>query len=372
MSCILIEAMTYISDLSDIPPSARLVIYGTGSLGRVLYQRIQQGRPDVRVVAFLDSFREGSFLGRPMLRPDSYFSQSQLPLADLYIVASHLWAKEMLEVLARHSASPRSISLILRDKRYAYLFLEEGQWEKEEKAVEAVFAAEDDRILWRTLMRCLRRHDPAEMIQWYLEHPGIPYLYQVSLEKGDVVLEGGVFDGSNSVEFASRVGPTGRIYGFDPWGEVVVKARGRVGLEHRSAIEVIPQALWDQPGQLYLHKSGAGTFVNECPSESGECIEATSIDAFVTERGLSRLDLIKMDIEGGEQRALAGGMQSILKYRPQLAICIYHSIEDLFSIPLKLARDLTGYRFHLFAYSPALGDIVFYAIPAEKSVQGDR
>ena len=135
--------------------------------------------------------------------------------------------------------------------------------------------------------------------------------------------------------------------------------------EKDQRIEIIKKALWDRPGELNLSHSGPGTRVAEGETGAENRIEAVSIDQFARERRFERLDLIKMDIEGAEQKALQGGMESIRRFRPQLAICIYHSQDDLFNIPLQLAAPLPRYRFHLHSYSPSLGDLVFYGIPEE-------
>ena len=48
---------------------------------------------------------------------------------------------------------------------------------------------------------------------------------------------------------------------------------------------------------------------------------------------VERLDFIKMDIEGAEQRALKGAARTMAKFRPSLAICTYHRQDDLDAIP---------------------------------------
>jgi FkbM family methyltransferase len=353
----------YLRDLQALPANARIVIYGTGGLAHALYRRLSSERPDVVIVAFLDSYREGTCLGRPVCKPATFFAAP--PAVDLYIIASHLWAREIDAVLESYHAAPRIVSLIVAPAHYAYLHLAEGRYLTEEVAVERILYDEHDRTLWRTVMHCARTHDPTAMAQWYLEHPGTPYLYRVRLGEGAVVIEGGVFDGSNSVEFASRIGASGKVYGFDPVGETFMKSRRGGDMERFGNIEIIKKALWDRPGELNLSHSGPGTRVAEGTAGAENRIEAVSIDHFAQERRLKRLDLIKMDIEGAEQRALKGGMESIRRFRPQLAICIYHSQDDLFNIPQQLATTLPRYRFHLHSYSPSLGDLVLYGIPEE-------
>ena len=353
----------YLRDLQSLPANARIVIYGTGGLAHALYRRLSSERPDVVIVSFLDSYREGTCLGRPVCKPATFFAAP--PPVDLYIIASHLWAREIDAVLESYRAAPSLVSLIVAPAHYAYLHLAEGRYLTEEAAVERILYDEQDRTLWRTVMHCARTHDPTAMAQWYLEHPGTPYLYRVRLGEGAVVIEGGVFDGSNSIEFASRIGASGKVYGFDPVGETFLKSRRDDDMERVGDIEIIPKALWDRPGELSLKTSGPGTRVNEPGEGEDQRIGAVSIDRFVEERRLQRLDLIKMDIEGAEQKALQGGMESIRRFRPQLAICIYHSQDDLFNIPLQLGATLPRYRFHLHSYAPSLGDLVLYGIPEE-------
>ena len=79
----------------------------------------------------------------------------------------------------------------------------------------------------------------------------------------------------------------------------------------------------------------------------------------------SKIDLIKMDIEGSELYALQGAINSITKDRPQLAISIYHSTKDFIEIPNYLNSKLKNYNFYLGHYMPSGCDTVLYAIPCE-------
>ena len=55
--------------------------------------------------------------------------------------------------------------------------------------------------------------------------------------------------------------------------------------------------------------------------ENGEDeIKVVAVDEIVD----GKVTFIKMDIEGSELKALHGAEKTIKKYRPKLAICIYH------------------------------------------------
>lgn len=74
-----------------------------------------------------------------------------------------------------------------------------------------------------------------------------------------------------------------------------------------------------------------------------------------------RVTFLKMDIEGGEQEALAGATSLIRNNKPVCAICIYHSIKDLFDIPLFLKKLVPEYRLIARHHSTEWCDTVCYA-----------
>lgn len=72
---------------------------------------------------------------------------------------------------------------------------------------------------------------------------------------------------------------------------------------------------------------------------------------------------IKMDIEGAELNALEGAISLIIKNRPKLAICIYHSDDDMIRIPIYLYSKLKDYLFYVRHHSYSIGDTILYCIP---------
>jgi hypothetical protein len=65
--------------------------------------------------------------------------------------------------------------------------------------------------------------------------------------------------------------------------------------------------------------------------------------------------------EGSELSALKGAETSIRRWRPKLAISLYHRPEDFFSIPLRIDSLSVGYNFFLDHYSIHNEETVLYA-----------
>jgi len=112
---------------------------------------------------------------------------------------------------------------------------------------------------------------------------------------------------------------------------------------------VYPKGVWDKDDILVLHvdprNSARDSFVMEW-KEATVTVNAplTTIDQLVSELKLSRVDFIKMDIEGAEKRALAGAHGTLANYKPELAIATEHFSDDGEAIPLAVQRLASQYQ----------------------------
>lgn len=73
------------------------------------------------------------------------------------------------------------------------------------------------------------------------------------------------------------------------------------------------------------------------------------------------MTFLKMDIEGAELYALRGAEKTILRNHPKLAICIYHSDEDMVRIAEWIHELLPEYRFAVRQHSNSICETVLYA-----------
>ena len=77
---------------------------------------------------------------------------------------------------------------------------------------------------------------------------------------------------------------------------------------------------------------------------------------------VAAVNYIKMDIEGSEAEALTGAHETITRFRPKLAVCLYHNPTDLWTIPAALKRQYPFYQIYLAHHSLHAEETVLYAI----------
>jgi FkbM family methyltransferase len=193
--------------------------------------------------------------------------------------------------------------------------------------------------------------------QYFFERGGV----KIQPPQGGRIIDAGSCFGDTALAFAARAGFAGRVVSFeiDPGNARVARRNLELNPELATRIDLRECALAQDETPLYLQGSGPGASVS--PRPPGQRLAVTTIDALVREGGLDRVDFIKMDIEGAERLALAGGVQTLRRHRPDLAISLYHRPDDLWQIPLFIDSLHAGYRFYLDHYTIHHEETVLYA-----------
>ncbi len=90
-------------------------------------------------------------------------------------------------------------------------------------------------------------------------------------------------------------------------------------------------------------------------------ITACSFSDSTQELCQKRVDFIKMDIEGAEPQALIGAENTLRKYRPRLAICIYHDVRHFAEIPNWINNLGLGYKFYVDHFTIHAEETILFA-----------
>lgn len=179
-------------------------------------------------------------------------------------------------------------------------------------------------------------------------------------EKEEVFVDGGAFDGNTTNDF------------FEWYGEGNAKAiilepnPLQIGTIENNVKE------WIAGGKAAVHnvalgnENGTARFhVNSVPAGSMLCsdgsikVRKVCLDDILKGK---KATFIKFDLEGAELEALEGAKETIKKWKPKMAISIYHKNEDIFEIPLYLMDIMPTYKFYLRHYLSVLPETVLYAV----------
>jgi len=90
--------------------------------------------------------------------------------------------------------------------------------------------------------------------------------------------------------------------------------------------------------------SGTGSFVVKEVTGKKIAVRVRPIDAMLKEVGVTKLDFVKMDIEGAERHALAGARQTLAQFKPRLMLDAYHLTDDDVVLPKLISSINSGYQ----------------------------
>jgi len=187
-----------------------------------------------------------------------------------------------------------------------------------------------------------------------------------TVQAGEVVVDAGAGFGDTSFRFASESGETGKVYSFEfvPANLEVIRHTMQLNPVVGSRIEIVERPVWSSSNVSVNWKDGgASTRIVENADENKQFSAKTiSIDDWAEEGEIEAVHFIKMDIEGAELEALKGAVKTLKRFKPKLAIALYHKLEDFWTIPDFLQSLGLGYRFYLGHYTIFEYETVLYAI----------
>ncbi len=354
----------------------RVVLVGAGTLGR--RAQLLLGKLGAKLMAFTDNNSRawGTEIEKvPVLSPaEAAARHGSSALFLVTIWNDRHWFRETYDQLTGLGCSTVSsylplfwrfpndfLQLILLNELPHKLYADrkavldaEGLWQDEESL--RIYRAN---IRWRALGDGLNMPGRPKANTYFP-----PELFR--LDNRDCLLDCGAFDG-DTIRQALENYPSG----FEAVHAIEADSLSYARLESfketldpgiRERIHLYNCAIGAERGFVRFESDGS---VNARMSESGALVELLPIDELFAPMPLS---FIKMDIEGAEFDALQGARNVLLRDRPILAICVYHTQNDIWRIPLLLREILPEHRLFLRAYEGDGFQTVLYALPPERFI----
>ena len=163
------------------------------------------------------------------------------------------------------------------------------------------------------------------------------------IECGRVVL-GGAFDGAHIDRLLRQSSSEVSIDAFEPstvWSDVLQNR-----YRENANVTIHRALLWDSVGSLPFHYDIEGSGLSSrvaSATQSSENVQSRTIDSMM----FDDLYLLALDVEGAEQNVLRGAASTIERSLPNLAVCLYHSMEDYIDIPT-LVQNLGKGRYRIY------------------------
>lgn len=156
-------------------------------------------------------------------------------------------------------------------------------------------------------------------------------LLEANCKPGAVIIDIGAHIGLFSVIASQVAGDQGKIYAFEPAPSTFELLQKTVSINNKEkVIETVQKAVGKETGKITFFisddkadNSNSLVQYKEDRSLHGIDVAVTSVDNFVQEKNISKLDFIKIDVEGAEYDTLQGAVHTLKNLRPVCIVAIH-------------------------------------------------
>lgn len=199
----------------------------------------------------------------------------------------------------------------------------------------------------------IHSYDPGiskELAIYHIHEPCVTSLFKDYVKEGMYVVDIGSNLGYYALLAATLVGPRGRVLAIEPepnnCGLLTINAQ----TNHIQNIEIIQYAVGsrDGMGKFYITEaSNTGSLVASVTGKiiSSIRVKTRKLDSMLKEYNFPKVNLIRMDIEGGEIDAIKGMQDTFKKYKPAILAELHCDAVGTASI-VKLLRSLKNFGYN--------------------------
>lgn len=179
---------------------------------------------------------------------------------------------------------------------------------------------------------------------------------------GDVFIDCGSYTGWTAAQFA-KLGC--KVYSFE-MNKVNFELAKAMANKYNFTVENLGLGYYPHQAQ-YINCKGA----SRIDPNGTETAQIVTLDDYVREKNLPRVDFIKMDVEGSELDVLKGAGITIATYKPTLALSAYHKLDDLWTLMNFIKSIRPDYEFAMRQYAPDYQSAPHIFSDAFKNLLGD-
>jgi FkbM family methyltransferase len=142
------------------------------------------------------------------------------------------------------------------------------------------------------------------------------------LRPGDVAYDIGAHVGYYALCAALKVGERGQVMAFEPLPLNITYLRNHLRLNGVRNVRLIEAGVSDTNRKARFHR-GLGTGRGHLAEQGDYVVDVVSLDELCASGKIPPPDVIKMDIEGGETKALRGAHHTLLDHHPTVFVSLH-------------------------------------------------
>jgi FkbM family methyltransferase len=355
------------------PYGEKMVLFGTGGLGRKIVKRLK--KLGIKPLGFCDN--NSSLWGKDVEGVTVYSPEDAVKkFADQASFVVTIWSdklghplKEVRDQLQTYGEA-NVVSFLPLFWKYSEEFLPEffldlpsKMIKERDNIVASAYLISDSESRSGFYKNIKSRYDSSlENIPPALDAETLFRPDFVKPDPDEVFLDAGAYDGdtirlllsSNTFEFQE-------IIALEPdpknYGKLVTEIEG-LPLAIRGKINALAIAVGSENGLITFDASG--TDQAQISSSGGTQVECVRIDDAFVGKSIS---FIKMDIEGAEPEAIMGAIKTIAEQSPVLAVSVYHRPNHLWNVASMLCNINSAYSIYYRPHAQGGWDYILYAVP---------
>ncbi len=174
-------------------------------------------------------------------------------------------------------------------------------------------------------------------------------ILELYLKQDDIVIEAGANIGSETLLISKKL-TKGTIYCFEPNPYSYERLKINISINELTNVHTYDYALGEEDSEIKFHiypkgfcNSGMSSKYMETPITHEITVAQKTVDSFIIENNITKLDFIKMDIQGAEMDLITGASETLKKFKPTIfteACEPYNDTKKLYELLVSLGYDV--------------------------------
>ena len=172
------------------------------------------------------------------------------------------------------------------------------------------------------------------------------------LEEGMHAIDVGGHMGVTSVVIAKKIGDKGRLYSFEPVPEFFNILKRNLSSNRLRNVKAYQLGVGSHTGRTDFYENATSSSIVPQEGVKKLCVNITTIDTFLNEENVERIDFINMDCQGSEFFVLKGAEGFLRKDNVKIFCEIHHPLLRELGISVQnIIKYLQKLRFQVYSIS---------------------